>query len=110
MRRTTAIQHEITKHRQGVQYLKIVKHSSGHKLRIKIYSDSYKFQCTALVEVFNPQNLAWNEVARIPHAAMDTPDKLVYNPYINQYGMMFLDTYFRKDADKLIKMALAVLV
>lgn len=111
MSRTTVLQFEMTKSRQGVNYLKVIKHASGHKLRIKIYSDSYRFQCYAFIEVFHPEKLAWNEVARIPYASMKTPEGLCYEPCIRTCASIPLtfQTHFNVDADSLIKMAKDIL-
>jgi len=111
MSRTTVLQFEMTKSRQGVHYLKVLKHASGHKLRIKIYSDSFRFQCYAFIEVFHPEKLAWNEVARIPSAVMSTPAELVYEPAIYSAKTIPLgvERYFKMDAEKLVKMAKDIL-
>ncbi len=70
----------VSKERQGVLYKQILKHTaSGNKLLLKIYSDSYDFQCYAKVEIYDPVTLKWNHLESIPYSLMETPGKLVHS-------------------------------
>lgn len=69
----------MSKQRQGVLLQEILQHkASGNKLLLKIYSDSYDFQCYAHIDIYNPTDLKWNRLHSIPFALMTTPDKAIY--------------------------------
>lgn len=72
------LQDTIDKGRQSILATRVLKLASGHKVRITIRSDSYRFQSSARAEVFNPTELKWNGLASIHYAAMQTPPGLVY--------------------------------
>ncbi len=51
-----------------------------HKLRVRIKSDSYKFQSYARIEIYNEQERKWNVLASIDHGNMETQEGLHYMP------------------------------
>ena len=51
-----------------------------HKLRVKIRSDSYIFQCSAVIEIFTDNG--WKNLHSIHYGIMNTPKGLYYKPYI----------------------------
>jgi len=52
----------------------------NHKLKLTVCSDSYKSQCYARAEIWDPNNLKWNKVYSIPYDKMLTPESLCYYP------------------------------
>lgn len=74
------------------------------KLRIKIKSDSYKFQSFARIERWD--GTQWQEVASLHYGAMKTEAGLCYKP--NQSGRDFRN--FEADYDELLKQAKAILL
>lgn len=54
----------------------IYEFSGGHKMRLKIRSNAYRFQCSAKIE--RHDGAQWHELARIEPMAMETPHGLVY--------------------------------
>jgi hypothetical protein len=63
-------------------------------LRLRIYSDAYKFQSYAVAELHDGQR--WNEIATVPYGAMATPEGLHYKRTAPTAGD------FAKDRDALI--------
>lgn len=70
---------EIALARDDVTYTGTFSHL-GRKVRIRIRSNAYDFQCSAIVETLDETKLAWNPLASIHHSRMKTPDKLCYSP------------------------------
>lgn len=77
--------------------------NANYKVRLTIVSDSYHFQCSAKVHVWNPEQLAWNLVHSIPHGAMQTPDSLAY------YNLYDRESFWEKDRLELWDRANAIL-
>lgn len=50
------------------------------KLRIKIRSNAYKSQSTAVLEIWDPAGRQWNEVVRLHAPEMQTKEGLCYGP------------------------------
>ncbi len=51
-----------------------------HKLRLRLRSDSYKFQCHAYAEVLQKADgIKWERLVSIDHSNMATPEGLCYN-------------------------------
>lgn len=74
-------------------------------LRIRIESDSYKFQCVARAEIFSTVSNSWNQIASIVPENMKTEKGLSYardNGWKNA-------ALYRADADNLVQQALAIL-
>ena len=83
---------------------------NGHKLRIEIRRDGYKFQSWARLERWDGDK--WRELATIPYGAMQTPDA--------QYGRRWriaensgqwleLADYFADDRNRMIEQARLIL-
>lgn len=65
--------------RQSVEFegiYKITTHCVGkiidHKVKVIIDVDSYDFQSSAQVRVFNPDTLEWNGLGSIPYSNMES--------------------------------------
>jgi hypothetical protein len=102
--KATTIHRDIAKGRQSVVFTETLQVGAA-KLRIRIESDSYDFQCSARIEAFSPTDLKWNPLAHIHHANMKTPDKLVYHPANEGTN----PAYFQADRDNLLNQARAIL-
>lgn len=74
-------------------------------LRIRIESDSYKFQCVARAEIFSTVTNSWNQIASITPEAMATQTGLSYQ---RDNGWKFAGHY-HADAENLLNQAIAVL-
>ncbi len=99
----------VSKESQGVLYKQILKHTaSGNKLLLKIYSDSYDFQCYAKVEMYDPVNLKWNHLESIPYSLMETPGKLVYSIPIGAKAEV-ISYWFVNDRNTLLNKAKLIL-
>lgn len=94
---------EISRGDQYVEYQETIE-AGAFKLRIKLKSDAYAFQCHATIQVFGPVDLQWNELATIHYASMRTPPALVYQP--NNPGVA---ECFMEDRNNLVRQASAVL-
>jgi hypothetical protein len=91
--------------RQDLNYKEIAE-IAGHKVRVRIKSDSYDFQSYAIVEVFS--ELKWNQVDFIHFSQMNTPEGLYYK--VDRNGELSTsECHFKKDRDALIKIASEVL-
>jgi len=62
---------DISKSSQGVKFLELLKTEQGRPVRIRIESDAYANQSSAVIELFDGDK--WNEVWRIPAGSMETP-------------------------------------
>lgn len=103
------LSNEMSKSRQGILYKETLQHiASQHKVRIEIYSDSYKFQCYARIEVFHPQELKWNKLEYIPSANMATPEQLVYSVPVSS-SVYMVQNQFMVDRNKLLQLANTIL-
>jgi hypothetical protein len=71
--------------RQDVTYTEIIK-IKEKKLRIIIKSDSYDFQSSARISVYNEENLEWNHLDSVHYSNMETPFKLYYHSFANEYS------------------------
>jgi len=60
---------------QSAVFTKVIA-CKGHKLRIRIESDSYAFQCSARIERWDGN--AWREVHSLHHSNMATETGLAY--------------------------------
>lgn len=105
----TTLNFTIAKERQGVLFKETIQHNaSGKKLLVKIYSDSYNFQCYATIDIYDPANVKWNRLDFIPFSNMKTPDKLVYQ--IPHGGSaMALQPMFKDDRHTLLTNAKQIL-
>jgi len=101
--KTTPIAKTITKGRQGVIYREMLS-VDGKKLRIDIESDSHAFQSHARIEIYNPTELKWNNLASIHYAAMKTPAQLYYS----SAGMQ--EHNFTTDRNELLRQAFAIIL
>lgn len=89
---------------QDVDYVALGRHA-GHKVRIRIRSNPYDFQCHAYADVWSATDLKWNRIGSIPPALMNTPASLCYRK--DSYGGMANQfTADRLDLEKLIRFAL----
>lgn len=91
--------------RQDLNYKEIIEHK-GHKLRVSIKSDSYDFQSSAKVEVFD--NMKWNHVDGIHFSQMKTPATLYVIPK-GEKDLSKFAHFFKADRDRLVKLAKDVL-
>lgn len=91
---------------QGINYEEILQLYSGHKIKIKIRSDSTHCQCYAKVFVFNSNNNEWNLLDEIPYSRMETKHGLHYEPRNIGLGLH----YYSDDAENLLIMANNILV
>lgn len=88
---------EMTRGTQSVELIEILEFK-GHKLRLHIKSDSYKFQSYAIVSIFHTGNLKWNQLVSIPHGNMKTEEGICYyqaaqgsNPQLEKLKHKFID-------------------
>ncbi len=70
---------KVTTSRQGVMFQR-VERCLRFTVRFTIESDSYKFQCRAFSEVWDPDELKWNRVHSLQPSEMKTPEGLCYFP------------------------------
>ena len=94
---------------QSVEYVEIldlpsVYQDQSAKLRIKIKSDSYKFQSFARVEKWDGDK--WREVHSIHHGIMLTPTGLSSRP--RGEGLAF--SHFRADRKELLRVAKGIVM
>ena len=75
----------------------------SHKIRIKIKSDSYKFQSFAKVEKWDGDK--WREVHSIHHGSMTTPAGL--DSWARREGLA--ESHFKADRKELLRVAVAVI-
>jgi len=90
---------------QAMGYTEIIK-IGEEKIRITIKSDSYDFQSYARVKVWNAKDKKWNFVDSISYSEMNTPAKLYYQRNKKERHD---DSYYKKDRDLLLEMAIAIL-
>lgn len=107
---TKTISKDYVQGQQSVELHEVLK-LNDHKIRIIIDSDSYKFQCSAVVDVFHPTELKWNRLAYIHYNQMSTPAELVYYPEIQRKSPpSTMAKYFEKDRTQLLKLAKEILL
>ncbi len=71
---------------QGVQFLEHLSHN-GRKLRIDIYTDTYKQQGHCHLEVLDTQAMKWNLVVFKPANSMETEENLCYRQDVRQRNL-----------------------
>ena len=99
---------EIGSGQQSVKYTELLT-DGVRKLRLSIKSDVYKFQSSALVEVWSPLDSKWNEVHSIHYDRMTTKEGLILrNRYQSPSGPVSKKD-FATDRNTLIKMAKTIL-
>ena len=98
----TLIHSEISKGRQDAKIVQVWK-VGEYKVRLTILSDSYDFQSRAFAEVWNPNELKWNNVHSIPFSQMQTPHKLYYDRMVGKH-------HFQRDLDTLMSMVRSVIL
>ena len=91
----------IAKGKQDVILDSIYEHLD-HKLRVKIRSESYMFQCLAYIEIFTDNG--WKNLHSIHYGIMNTPKGLYYKP-----GLEGLLPYFSEDVETLLHCAELIL-
>jgi len=103
------IEREYFNGRQSVEFKGIYEYK-GHKLKINIDIDSYDFQSSARISIFNPQKLEWNYLQSIHYSRMESvKDEAVF------YQRKVADLRFsekqaiQKDIDELLKKAKQIL-
>ena len=82
--KTTLLFEQISKGQQDViaeRVLRLTEGDKSVKIRVKIKSDSYDFQCYAKSEAYNPQTLSWNPIASIGFSNMKTKKSLAFTPH-----------------------------
>ena len=94
---------------QSVEYVEIldlpsVYQDQSAKLRIKIKSDSHKFQSFARVEKWDGDK--WREVHSIHHGIMSTPAGLISRP--RREGLA--ETHFKADRKELLRVAKGIVM
>jgi len=103
------IEREYFNGRQSVEFKGIYEYK-GYKLKINIDIDSYDFQSSAKISVFDPQELKWNYLQSIHYSRMESvKDEAVF------YQRKVDDLRFsekqaiQKDIDELLKKAKQIL-
>lgn len=104
MSQSTMIEQSISRGGQDLTARRILR-VGPHKVRLTVKSDSYKFQCFARAEVWNPADLKWNQVHSIPHGKMETEEGLCYLP--GNRGENW--SHFQKDLAELMRVVREVL-
>lgn len=102
----------ISRDDQNVNFLHLVK-VDGHKVRLRIRSNSYASQCWAIAEVWSATDMRWNEIATIPHGAMQTPPKLCYHnnlPKDSPHKVWNDPSHFRADSERLLSLVTAIIL
>jgi hypothetical protein len=95
---------EIGYGQQDVDYTEIVT-LDAHKLRIRIRSNSYRFQCFARIELWS--GVKWEPLGDVHYSRMGTPDSLAYYPEATKRAIPF--SMFERDRMALIAQARVVL-
>lgn len=90
--------------KQSVELNLIIESENGLKIKVGIDSDSYDFQSSARVSVFNQADLQWKTISSIHYSKMKTPIGLNSYPP-NQKTDELLDKYFKSDVNVLLKEA-----
>lgn len=93
---------------QSVNFKEIRESDEGLKIQINIKSDSYDFQSHAIVSVFSPTELKWNNLSSIHFSEMQTPPKLYYH-VPPQGNPSVVSGHFQSDIQQLVTEAEAVL-
>ena len=57
--------------RQSIEFEGIYQYKK-HKLKVQIDIDSYDFQSSACVKIWNPKDLQWNFLAKIPWDSIES--------------------------------------
>jgi len=55
--------------RQSVEFEGIYEYK-GHKLKVQIDIDSYDFQSSAILKVFDTKEMKWNFLVKVPYSQM----------------------------------------
>lgn len=92
---------EIGKGQQDVVYTELLDHDS-HKLKVVIRRDSYEFQSTATIQVFDTSARCWNPLAELHYSKMLTPTKLHVMPGESDKRVFASDRDFLLHQAKLI--------
>ena len=76
---------QIARTSQGIHYLEHIEvkddtHAANAKLRVDIYSDSYKNQGHCRLDAFDAGGLKWHNVASRPPTGMATSNDLCHEP------------------------------
>lgn len=100
---------EVSAQRSDLTYTELLELAGLHKLRIRIRSNFYMFQCHAIVERWNGE--AWHEVYQIDPGAMQTPAGLsTLHTHPSQGVRADQTPAFQPDRETLISAASSVLV
>jgi hypothetical protein len=75
----------------------------GHRVRVRIRRNCYIFQSHAVAEIWAKDALRWNEVATVPHTAMETAASVLH-------ARGDLREFFRADSEKLLRQVAAILI
>jgi hypothetical protein len=107
--RVKTLEKELGLGRQAVTYTELIEFA-GRKLRVRIKSDSYKFQSFAVLEHLNTMsgNMQWEQIASIPHSNMVTREALyVHDDYRTQERRARMEgqSAFMADRDALVQKA-----
>lgn len=57
-------------HAEQSWYYEALWEASGEKLRLRIRRNTYDFQSYAIIEIYDPAQRKWNDLAAIPFANM----------------------------------------
>ena len=77
---------------------------AGHKVRLRIRSNSYDFQCYAYADAWSKSDLRWQNIGDIGHGSMQTPSGL----YVRKDWSS--RTHFEADARRLLEIVATVLL
>ncbi len=107
--RMKTIEKEYFNGRQSVEFKGIYEYK-GHKLKINIDIDSYDFQSSAKISVFDPQKMKWNYLQSIHYSRMaSVKDEAVFYQRRVDELRFFEKQAIQKDIDELLKKAKQIL-
>ena len=93
------ISKQVCNGRQDVIFKEVLGHGDI-RLKVRIKSDSYDFQSSASIKVWDAANNRWNEVHTLHYSNMQTPHSLRYRGDERAMGQ-----HFAADRKELIRVA-----
>lgn len=103
------IEKEYFNGRQSVEFKGIYEYK-GHKLKINIDIDSYDFQSSARIYIFNPEELKWNVLQSIHYNRMESAKEGAVFCYRKVDQLNYREKQaIQKDIDELLKKAKQIL-
>jgi len=80
----------VARGQQDVTFTELLERE-GEKFRIKIRSNAYKSQSSAVLEIWSPGARQWNELVRLDPMEMSTPEGLCYSRELRSEGEFLVD-------------------